>query len=526
MKLALTLKWWAAVGWAISWAVAEPTEDACDACCAHVADLQNTWENETTVAQILDTLQAECAADFQHNPAKRSLCDELAAVAVQLPPGLFHGMETLAWPIPLATCATLHQCLVPCCEPDAAPEQVHLSLPGRDTTRMGVSWVTLNSRDGSQVRYWADGKSPDESESAAAWNTTYTQAGWVGTIHRAVMTNLVPGTTYHYQVGAGASFSEVLSFTTFPDPAEGTGSVTFAVLGDMGYGSASDDTVANLIDLVEDGTIQAVIHSGDISYADGFMPHWDVFLNKVQRIASRVPYMVTPGNHEIWYNFSAYKHRFFMPGEMGDATDGCTGNTNCGSGDGMFYSWEIPFAGVHFLAADSETAWDTAKFSDTELAWIDRDLDLIDREATPWVVAHWHRPMWCSNNHKDCFEGAPYLRARGGAEDLLQGRVDLVLNAHVHSYERTLPLYNGSSTQADYAPPRAAPVYVVQGASGNREGNQGFPAEDDLPEWSAAHSSSLGFGLLTVSPTALNFTFYAANATTGPVLTDAFAMLQ
>ena len=32
-----------------------------------------------------------------------------------------------------------------------------------------------------------------------------------------------------------------------------------------------------------------------------------------QGITSAVPYMVTPGNHEIWYNFSAYKTQFWTP---------------------------------------------------------------------------------------------------------------------------------------------------------------------------------------------------------------------
>ena len=45
------------------------------------------------------------------------------------------------------------------------------------------------------------------------------------------------------------------------------------------------------------------------------MGHWDVFMRKVEPIASRVPYQVTPGNHEFWFNFSAYNHRFVMPDE-------------------------------------------------------------------------------------------------------------------------------------------------------------------------------------------------------------------
>lgn len=37
----------------------------------------------------------------------------------------------------------------------------------------------------------------------------------------------------------------------------------------MGYGEASDFVIADILSLVEAGEVQAVIHSGDISYADG-----------------------------------------------------------------------------------------------------------------------------------------------------------------------------------------------------------------------------------------------------------------
>ena len=41
--------------------------------------------------------------------------------------------------------------------------------------------------------------------------------------------------------------------------------------------------------------VDFVAHVGDVGYADGFCAHWDVFLNKVQPIASTVAYMVNPG---------------------------------------------------------------------------------------------------------------------------------------------------------------------------------------------------------------------------------------
>ena len=48
---------------------------------------------------------------------------------------------------------------------------------------------------------------------------------------------------------------------------------------------------------------------------------------------------------------------------------------------------------------------------------------------------------------------------------------------HRHSYERSLPVYRSqptSTSNSSYASP-AAPIYIVNGAAGNREGNSGAP---------------------------------------------------
>ena len=88
------------------------------------------------------------------------------------------------------------------------------------------------------------------------------------------MEGLKPSTTYYYRVGGDSSkinpWSEIYSFTTVT-PGK---SLTFAILADMAYDNISDDTVAALIDLTASGEVDCVIHSGDISYADGFEPHW------------------------------------------------------------------------------------------------------------------------------------------------------------------------------------------------------------------------------------------------------------
>jgi len=276
----------------------EPTPDTSEKClyCQETfSELQDTWTNAESVAQILEDLKTQCK---ELPIAKRPICDKLVSVLVQIPPALFDSMEYLTWPIPLGPCALIQQCKVECCAVDSPPEQIHLSRGGtKDSSIMGVSWVTLNQTT-SIVEYGSD---PSNLNILSVGTVgTYTSAGWVGTIHRAIMHDLKPKTTYHYRVGDGDSlWSDVYSFIT--DATDLT-SVTYAVIADMAYDNQSDNTVSSVTKLVEDGIVQTVIHSGDISYADGYEPHWDDFLNKIQPIAARVPYMVSPGNHEVSVN--------------------------------------------------------------------------------------------------------------------------------------------------------------------------------------------------------------------------------
>lgn len=333
-------------------------------------------------------------------------------------------------------------------------------------------------------------------ESTGDWET-YKAAGWLGTLHRAVMTDLKPDTEYYYRVGSSEGWSNVFHFKTFPSGNDLNYTVAF--VADMGYGDTSDPTVVDLLSAVDSGEIQLVIHSGDIGYADGFQPHWDDFFNKIQPIASRVPYMVTPGNHEFWYNFTAYKHRFNMPGVSSAG----------GSGDNMYYSWSL--GPVFYLGINSETAIDTADINPEEQQWIIDQLAQVDRNQFPWIIAYFHRPMYCSNdgqcNKADSMGG---LLRKQVEDTFMKYQVDVVITGHVHSYERTYPLYDDKLVSTSYADP-TAPVYLVQGASGNREGNHGFPSSG-LPAWSAAHSSDVGYALYTVSPSSFDWLFFAANA--------------
>lgn len=465
--------------------------EQCLSCQSTIQEMYTKWTDPKNVEAILRDLKRQCRTN-QDSIAKKAICSKLVEVLVQIPPGLFEGMEDLAWPIPLAPCALIRQCKVQCCAAESPPEQVHLSLPtlnGEDTAYWGVSWVTLDS-NASVVTYGTDPN--DLNIKSVGTIDTYTQAGWVGTIHRAKMSELKHSETYYYRVGDGDKWSDTYSFRTFDS---GSQDLTYAVIADMDF--EQNDTVKQLNNMVENGEIQAVIHSGDIGYADGFEPHWDVFFNHVESIASKIPYMVTPGNHEFWFNFSAYKHRFYMPGTLDEG----------GSGDNMFFSWDLGY--THFIALNSETAVDTANFAGDEIEWVRQNLAAVDRSKTPWIVAHFHRPMYCSSDHACGDKGSEKLRQQ--MEDVFKEYgVDLVLSGHVHAYQRTYPVYNNALVTTSYSSP-GAPVYIMQGASGNREGNKGgYPDPSELPDWSATTSTEIGYGVMSISATEISWGFYSS----------------
>lgn len=129
-------------------------------------------------------------------------------------------------------------------------------------------------------------------------------------IYTAVLTGLVPGQTYHYRIGDSLTVREFKS-APLVDP---NTKFAFATYGDMGNTHKSSEgdfkknkcpgATKNLLRITQDvdeGKVNMVLHMGDIAYADGRQDEWDLFLSRVEPIASRVPYMVGVGNHEYDY---------------------------------------------------------------------------------------------------------------------------------------------------------------------------------------------------------------------------------
>lgn len=124
------------------------------------------------------------------------------------------------------------------------------------------------------------------------------------------------------------------------------------------------------------------------------------------------------------------------------------------------------------------------------ITWLQSDLEEANnhRDERPWVIVAGHRPPYCSNSDHDCmFDQSEGEVVRSALEHILMEKgVDVGFWAHEHSYERTWPVYNLTTTQFNYINPRA-PMHMISGAAGcNESGGLCFnPILRPLGDWSA-----------------------------------------
>jgi hypothetical protein len=72
-----------------------------------------------------------------------------------------------------------------------------------------------------------------------------------------------------------------------------------------------------------------------------------------------------------------------------------------------------------------------------------KDLEAVDRAATPWLFVGIHRPMY--NNEEDESDHTFSLGFREILDDvMLRYSVDVFWAGHYHSYLRTAPVHNGT----------------------------------------------------------------------------------
>jgi len=375
---------------------------------------------------------------------------------------------------------------------DVSPRHVKMALT-KVSDQMKVTWTTVDRPRSPTVLYSHEFFKPDLINgsvspvfSAKGSYETFDTLHWSGHSNQATMENLNPYTTYFYYAGDKESnvWSQCFNFSTrgFNTP-----EFKFAVYGDMGSGGQDMDhsdkyTLAGIAQ--RQSELDFVLHVGDIAYADltkdsrvfGNETVWNQFLDDIEPLSTTLPYMVCPGNHDIFFDLAIYRKTFAMPAEAES------------------HSWySFDFGQVHFLGFSSEHNFLPLSEQHT---WIENDLKQY-RAKNPngWLVAYSHRPFYCSVQWGWCENSELRKLMTESLEQLFyKYNVDVYLAGHTHSYERTLPVFNGQ-VYGTYDSPKA-PVHITVGTGGNAEG----PDHDFLPTpvWSnGPRYDHTGFGTLT-----------------------------
>ena len=164
---------------------------------------------------------------------------------------------------------------------------------------------------------------------------------------------------------------------------------------------------------------------------------------------------------------------------------------NSGSSSPLYWAREI--GPVLLIALSSYSGFMPGSL---QYQWLSNLLSTgINRHVTPWVVVTFHVPMYTSNV-VSIYEGE---LMRQSVEPLLyQYGVDIVVNGHIHAYERSIPVYNLTANPC-------GTIHITIGDSGNYEGTyaswrsanvHGKKSFQSEGGWSAFREASFGVGSL------------------------------
>ncbi|GMY16493.1 probable inactive purple acid phosphatase 1 [Fagus crenata] len=296
--------------------------------------------------------------------------------------------------------------------------------------------------------------------------------GWrdPGFIHTSFLKELWPNAVYSYKLGhklfnGTYVWSQQYQFRASPYPGQNS-LQRVVIFGDMGkdeadgsneYNNFQRSSLNTTRELIRDlNNIDIVFHIGDICYANGYLSQWDQFTAQVEPITSTVPYMIASGNHERdWPGTGSF---------YGNMDSG--GDVVCWLRICFMYSTD--YGMFRFCIADTEHDW---REGTEQYKFIEYCLATVDRQKQPWLIFLAHRVLGYSSCTSYAEEGSfEEPMGRESLQKLWQKyKVDIAVYGHVHSYERTCPVYQNICTNEEkhyYKGTLNGTIHVVAGGGG------------------------------------------------------------
>jgi hypothetical protein len=145
----------------------------------------------------------------------------------------------------------------------------------------------------------------------------------------------------------------------------------------------------------------------------------------IEKWAAYVPFMPGVGNHEKYYNYTAYTNRYYLPRSEG-------------SGDNLWFSFD--YAQLHVVHMSSEHDYNKGS---PQYQFLEKDLARSSSNPnTKWIILGVHRPFYAASD-KAYNENTGLAKALEELVNLY--KVDIIQTGHMHCYERTWPIFRGKA---------------------------------------------------------------------------------
>jgi hypothetical protein len=346
----------------------------------------------------------------------------------------------------------------------------YMQMPGTDTVL--VVWHTAGALTDPQV---------EVGTTLALGTTTIGSSTFDlmgGLRHSVSITGLTPGTKYFYEVGSAGgpltTASNDYSFSTAP-PHGTRQPIRIWAFGDSGYwpgnsGTEYLDTRQGYYDYAGGGDPQnaadatdVMLHLGDNAYPAGDDTTYQAKFFAPPELAEWMqvqPFFVVAGNHEAGATgFDSINQTGDYYGMFDLPTGNELGTNGVASGSESYYSFD--YGNIHFVMLDSED--NIEKFGTVGapmLTWLENDLAATSAD---WIIAGWHRPPYSKSLFHDSDVEPSLGNVRREMVPILEDHgVDLVLNGHSHTYERS-PLIDGHTGLSN----TLAQVHILDGGDGD-----------------------------------------------------------
>ena len=171
------------------------------------------------------------------------------------------------------------------------------------------------------------------------------------THHHVTLAGLSPGTTYHFRIVADRAGVGDCTLTTAPPPGV---DFSFASLADNRGTSIPADLVAlpraflDIMARIRDKAPSFVLHGGDLFYGSPVLAEqarmYEVFKSATDAVAARIPFLVSPGNHEMDLVTGQFDSLVLFGSQFGQPAI-------LPGYEGTIYSWD--WGNSHFASVDS-----------------------------------------------------------------------------------------------------------------------------------------------------------------------------